>query len=817
MRTMRLSRLWALASLSLWIPLSVPSVAIAAESGPLLPTSPSPAEPTVLSRGRDGTPRLVVGALSTPLPGTDPLTVAERFLAQLRRTSPLLVPAELTQAEIIPVGTGHVVRYRQLHLGLPVWASDLVLRISTEGQVVQLARDVVPTEILARINPIPSLSSEEAQRKVRALGSGTVGEAQLVIDNQSGQLAYVVSRIELAALEHAQYLVDAQTGELLRRIEQLKFLNQFAVYRYNPATTSNIDPQGIPSGDGGLFAPAGSGARAMTSTLLRGINCIDNFTTRVPPGGTTALHLCAPMQSLSSTAGDYHQFQPLIFASDGRCPTINDANRNSFGEAHMYWHSANAYTRFRTLYAALGNNDFRLRISMGGSARPFPLLTNLCMPNLNNTAQATNPNFPLSPFENAFYSPGDVGGGYSNFILGVPGDMIAFGMGAKANYSMDADVIYHEFVHAVISSRNRLNGSIALDTFGLNSDIGSMNEGLADYFSSAITGNSPVGEYAKSNFGLTTVGLRDVDNMLHCSNDRVGEVHEDANPFSGALWRARKSVTGDPLDPSAAAVQKRQAFDQAVLAALEASMAGPSMTEMGQLLVGEVGRLTATLGADAAQKTTDALTQHGVLSKCDRVIQVQTPHRMLCLDSDAKKIWPGHAQWRFDMPESADTVTFTFTTLGAGAVCNNLLPSAAALAPKLQLAVRSDGMPITWDVSGAGSYERLVDVQQGTANNSWTATVSLARTKRHHVMLANSGGPRIAQNITLTLSCAAADGCPVTMPPGGGDGGTTSFTPTGCGCHVAAAQGPASLVGLASVGGLLAALLHRRRQRRLGA
>jgi hypothetical protein len=151
-----------------------------------------------------------------------------------------------------------------------------------------------------------------------------------------------------------------------------------------------------------------------------------------------------------------------------------------------------------------------------------------------------------------------------------------------------------------------------------------------------------------------------------------------------------------------------------------------------------------------------------VLSKCDRVIQVQTPHRMLCLDSDAKKIWPGHAQWRFDMPESADTVTFTFTTLGAGAVCNNLLPSAASLAPKLQLAVRSDGMPITWDVSGAGSYERLVDVQQGTANNSWTATVSLARTKRHHVMLVNSGGPRIAQNITLTLSCAAADGCPVT-------------------------------------------------------
>ena len=44
-----------------------------------------------------------------------------------------------------------------------------------------------------------------------------------------------------------------------------------------------------------------------------------------------------------------------------------------------------------------------------------------------------------------------------------------------------------------------------------------MNEGFADFFSSATTGNSPVGEYAKQNFGLATVGLRDVDNNLHCS------------------------------------------------------------------------------------------------------------------------------------------------------------------------------------------------------------------------------------------------------------------------------------------------------------
>ena len=48
--------------------------------------------------------------------------------------------------------------------------------------------------------------------------------------------------------------------------------------------------------------------------------------------------------------------------------------------------------------------------------------------------------------------------------------MIAFGMGAKANYTMDADVIYHEFTHAVISTRNRLVGSVGMDSYGLNDD-----------------------------------------------------------------------------------------------------------------------------------------------------------------------------------------------------------------------------------------------------------------------------------------------------------------------------------------------------------
>jgi len=812
MRTLRISRLCAFASLAVCLPVPV-ALVVRTSQAHAASGSTTTISPNVVSRAMDGTPRLLLGSLTAASPGTAPLTVAERYLVQLRQSSPTWVPQELSEPELIPVGTGHVVRYRQQHHGLPVWGSELVLRISTDGQVERLFRDVVPTDALAKIDPVPKISPQDAQQAVRALGPGQIGEPVLMIDNQNRRLAYLVSRMELSALEHGDYLVDAQSGQVIRRIERLNFLNQFGVYRYNPGTTSNIDQFGIPSGDAGPFAPTGTGARGMTSTLIKGLNCVDDFTTRLPGGGTTKLHLCTPGQSLSNTSGDYNQFLPLIGANDGHCPTLNDANKNSFGEAHMYWHTANIYTRFRTLFGALGIADFKLRISTGATPKPFPLLTNLCMPDLTNAAKATNPNIALSPFENAFYSPGDSGGGYSYFILGVPGDMIAFGMGAKANYSMDADVIYHEFTHAVISTRNRLVGSVGIDNYGLNDDPGAMNEGFADFFSSATTGNSPVGEYAKQNFGLATVGLRDVDNNLHCSNDRVGEVHEDANPWSGALWRARKAVTGDPLDTSATAVQKRQAFDQAVLAAIEGSVMGTTMTEMGTLVVNEVGKLAATLGADASQKTTDAMTTQGVLSLCDRIIRVQTPHKMLCLDSDAKKVWPGHAQWKIDMPASADTVTFDFTTLAAGAVCNNIDPTATSQAPKLQIAQRLDGGPITWNMTGAGTYDKLIDVKQGATNNSWTVTVPLAKSKTFHLMLVNSGGPRVAQNVTMTMSCAAPDGCPV---PADADGGVTQVpltTPTGCGCHVGEASRATSALSLLSVGGLLAALVSRRRRR----
>ena len=98
-----------------------------------------------------------------------------------------------------------------------------------------------------------------------------------------------------------------------------------------------------------------------------------------------------------------------------------------------------------------------------------------------------------------------------------------------------------------------------------------MNEGLADYFSSAIGGDPLVGEYGGRNIPGNTAAegaVRDLTNKDLCADDRWGEVHQDSQPFSASLWAARVAVAGDPKAAGFDAA-KAKTFDAAVLAAIQ--------------------------------------------------------------------------------------------------------------------------------------------------------------------------------------------------------------------------------------------------------
>ena len=92
--------------------------------------------------------------------------------------------------------------------------------------------------------------------------------------------------------------------------------------------------------------------------------------------------------------------------------------------------------------------------------------------------------------------------------------------------SLDTDVIFHEYTHAVI---NELVGADQSATFE------AINEGTADYFSSSFLDDAVMAEYAAKIFRSRTSFLRRTDNRNRWPDNVVGECHADGNIWSGAL------------------------------------------------------------------------------------------------------------------------------------------------------------------------------------------------------------------------------------------------------------------------------------------
>ena len=108
-----------------------------------------------------------------------------------------------------------------------------------------------------------------------------------------------------------------------------------------------------------------------------------------------------------------------------------------------------------------------------------------------------------------------------------------FGQGPLKDYSYDGDVVYHEFGHSVVNVTLKLVGTPHMDEYGTSYSPGAMNEGLADYFSSAITGDPDVGEYAVQDLslGLTAIraaGMEAVDHRAHVDIGRHADEHQIA-------------------------------------------------------------------------------------------------------------------------------------------------------------------------------------------------------------------------------------------------------------------------------------------------
>ena len=700
-----------------------------------------------------------------------------------------------------------IVKLPQMHQGVPVLHRGATVSFGLDG-VAKIVAARLDEDLPADV--VPALSAEDLVEKAsKSAGLGMDAKsARLVIWPSGGGnvLAWHFYRGGLAIPYAPVVVVDAKTGAIIARYNAAVSVHQADIFPSNPVKSPQTTKVtlGLPDGETKLSSP-----------LVVAHNCIDQQTTK-DLGGGFSIHTCEILQTATAQAGS------LDFTE---APAEDTAAEDPYAELHIYAHTEIAYRFFQAFKPGFTVQE-----------GPLDAIANVRMPDGlfgGNPANIGNPNIPLVPFQNAAFSPADPSSPFG-FLFGITGGAMIFGQGPNKDYSYDGDVIYHEFTHAVVNATIQLVGTPHRDAYGIVVSPGGMNEGLSDYFSSAITGDPDVGEYAILDADPSGTAIRSLAAPDACPTAIAGEVHQDATLFSGALWDVRKGLS-DAQKPE---------LDLAVFAAMEAAPSGDlHYHDMAALILAEVK--TSPLGDAVAAQLEAAFTSRGVLPECQRILDftgstMQGP-LLIATGSGNLGVWfapsvpganigsnqlgyvPGVIQVRVPLPENTTSLTVDFE----GASLGGASPIGGGGSFEPRVLVRYGDEPVQFTYAPfkvAEGTEALTPDgggQQGLNPYNITTDVP-AGAKFAYVMVANAGeGDGAFTNLTFTTLQSSGAGGTGGMGGAGGAGGAGAggnpATPPvnddgGCGCAVpgsSSVPAGASLAAFAAIAGLLA----RRRRR----
>lgn len=720
-------------------------------------------------------------------------SVSRVELAEAKRALPAGTHAEV--GRVTHFGALRVLRLEQTHAGLPVLDASAVALVDRSGAVAR-----VKTHFETRLPRVTTarVSARDAARAARGYTRLAVQEsdAHLVVARtlQGGKLSYAVTPHPIVGVPTAPVIfVDAETGSVLGVRETVVFADMASVYPTNPKKTPAVGTLAFPM--------ATNGGGTLTNDFLVTLNCIDKKAVKSVNafGVPLNVHVCdLEQKAMADGSGDF-LFTPQDGAGNPEAP------EDAFSEVSMYYHATRAYEFFRTL-----QGDATAQVVQ---EKPLRTIANLRVPAglmQGQIATAADPNIPLDAFPNAFFSPPGQGlGQVFEQLYGFNGGALWFGQGPNADFSYDGDVVYHEFGHAVVDNTLKL-GAWRLDSYGFVASPGAMNEGLADYFSAALSGDADVGEYASSEFGGARSSIRSLENDDKCPTNIIGEVHHDSTPFSGALWKARQSL-GEA---------DRARFDAAVYKTM---LANPARRDLGFDQFGDL--LVQTLNSDLPAAVTlvqQAFGERGILPECARVLEA-TPGQSVTGPNGATIVAPGKQhllgakeapgihQLHLALPAGATRVNVAVKT-SARPAAPTALPIGGAATPFAARIYAKFGSRITWSLGSSILNDADVSLD-GASDKDKTAPLFGASidvpegATDIYVQVANSGDSDGAlEGITLTVE--QADPPPVGDSPNEGN----DTAEAGCGCSVVGqTRAPASTVALLFGLGLL--FVARRRPR----
>jgi hypothetical protein len=394
----------------------------------------------------------------------------------------------------------------------------------------------------------PKLTARDAIAIVEALPQpGTRGatEARLVwASTPVGlRLSYIVDPpLDFAALSNAVFRVDATTGRAVKIHDHVTNVAARA-YPENPVTTPTPENFELVAIDDPPLVLAGP--------FVDVVSCIE------PTDGTfpgSRLPQCdLARYAVPDAAGDFVDVEPepSIVVDDG------------FAETSAYYHA----DRFLAFMDPFGVEGLHCDQRLGE----------------RSTIVVNYRQEPLVPLSNAFYT----------------GDCpvaVLMGDGDDVDHAYDGDLVYHELGHSVVQEMSGyLGAERGLDHAWVH-DANAVNEAVADYLSSVVTGDPVMGE--------ATIA-RDIDTDAACPADLWGEPHDDGLVISGGLWRFHQMFGTD--------------FVPIVLDVLTLIRNDVLFEEFAETLAVLTG---LALGPEAEAVVRDEYTERGVFG-CERVLPAE--------------------------------------------------------------------------------------------------------------------------------------------------------------------------------------------------
>jgi len=381
---------------------------------------------------REGIPRVLSG-LQERVSGSTPREVASLYLRE--RTAELRLDAislDVNEARVIETASGSHISIAQTFHGIPVFRGGVVITTTADNEIRMVANDVVygldPRGTHATVSSEQALAI--AHRHLSASGPPIeLPSATLFIYRAPGggdHLAYRVTATLNEPYGDWEIFVDAQTGQVLNVTdlfvqahgsEYVQGLG--AVYRSDPLSEVNGT-----YGDPGLLDNDDADSDILTAA--RAIVPLDSL--RVEDG---LVMLAGPFCTVTEIEAPA---DPVAFTESSPDAFRYSRSHPAFEAVMAYYHAATAYRRLQEL-------GFEI-----------PRLRTLRLDPHGYHGQ-----------DNSHYSPS--------------GNWISFGTGGVDD-AEDADVIWHEYGHAIVYS---------LIPYWGGGEAAALGEGYSDYWAASYS------------------------------------------------------------------------------------------------------------------------------------------------------------------------------------------------------------------------------------------------------------------------------------------------------------------------------------------